>query len=140
MIKVTVTYYICKVIYPALNLRIQGRTRGVAGREDAVMECGHNGVTVAMATEGGFPHPTPTPTPSPSPSPVACQLPSRSPEHIQPRLLDRNITPWPVCVTTAAAAHSLGRADETQPASVRVTAAGTAGAAERRTVCVGGAL
>lgn len=106
------------------------------------MECGHNGVTVAMATEGGFPHPTPTPTPtpSPSPSPVACQLPSRSPEHIQPRLLDRNITPWPVCVTTAAAAHSLGRADETQPASVRVTAAGTAGAVERRTVCVGGAL
>lgn len=104
------------------------------------MECGHSGVTVAMATEGGFPHLAP----APAPSPMACQLPSRSPDCIQPRLLDRSITQRPVCVTTVAAAHSLGRVDETQPASVCVCvcviAVGTVRTAHRRMVCVGGKL
>lgn len=87
------------------------------------MECGHDGVTVAMTTEGGFPQLAPTP------SPAACQLPSPSPDRIQTHLLDRNVTPRPVCVTSAAAAHSLRRGDGTRSVSLCVMVA-----------CVGGTL
>lgn len=103
-------------------------------REDVVMECGHTGVTVAMATEGGFPHLAPTPTLSPVNYPpgdrTACSRASstvtshRGPSVSPQRRLQ---TAW---------GERTGRS---QRQSVCVIAAGTVRAAERRMVCVGGA-
>lgn len=55
-----------------------------------VMECGHNGVTVAMETGGGLPPPKPNLSLS-SPDSDFCLSascgPSLDPDHIQPRAL-----------------------------------------------------
>lgn len=45
-------------------------------------------------------------------------LPSLGPDLIQPRSLNHNITPWPVCVTTTLSAQSPGGLDKMQWVSV----------------------